>query len=188
MTMLRRLGLALAVVSMVATGVYFFVYLTRWEWNRALISGMLLLIVQVLVLGAVVLGRLGRLERQMSLAPAPAHARRRAAGGHGPVAGSSLEHLRRTRPESTRAFAWLDPTRSQGTNVFVPVLMGAGVVVSALAWLVERIARVVARPGMEVGLARSLDSIAYPDAILAADDHVPSAVDLLDGPAWAWRR
>jgi hypothetical protein len=37
--------------------------------------------------------------------------------------------------------------------VFVPVLMGAGVIMSGLAWIVERVARRTARPALERGLA-----------------------------------
>ena len=32
-------------------------------------------------------------------------------------------------------------------NVFIPVLLGAGVIASGLAWLVERIARLTSRSG-----------------------------------------
>lgn len=169
--MIRKLGLAVGLASGAASAVYLFVYLARWEWNRALISGMLLVIVEVLVVGGVVLSRLGRLERAVEARPEG-----------GARAGIALDHLRRTRPPASRPFAWLDPARARGTNVFVPVLLGAGVVVSGLAWLVERVARAVARPGMEQDLARSLDAIAYPSALVAVDDHLPSAVALLDGP------
>jgi len=167
----RKLGFAIGLASLLGSAIYFFVYLARWEWNRALISGMLLLIVEVLVLGALLLGRLSRVERAVAATP-----------GRSASANRTLEHLRHTRPSTGRPFAWLDPTTSRGTNVFVPVLMGAGVVVSALAWLVERVARVAARPGMEVGLANSLDTIAYPSSLLVADEHVPAAVTLLEGP------
>ena len=37
--MVRKLGLAVAAASAAAAGVYFFVYLVRWEWNRALRVG-----------------------------------------------------------------------------------------------------------------------------------------------------
>ena len=165
--MLRKLGLAVAVASAAAAGVYFFVYLVRWEWNRALVSGVIFVAVEVLVLGSALMSRMTRLERTV--------------GSSAPPAPAALVQLRATRPPAGRPFAWLDPKRG-GTNVFVPVLMGAGLVVSALAWLVERIARLVARPGMEVSLAGQLNSIAYPTHLVAADPAPPSAVALLDGP------
>ncbi len=165
--MLRKVGLAVAVASAAAAGVYFFVYLVRWEWNRALVSGVIFVAVEIVVLGSVLTRRVTRLERTV--------------GATAPPAGAALAELRATRPPAGRPFAWLDPKRG-GTSVFVPVLMGAGLVVSALAWLVERIARLVARPGMEVSLAGQLDSIAYPTHLVAADPEPPSAVALLDGP------
>lgn len=174
--MLTKLGMAIAAASAAAAGVYFFVYLHRWEWNRALVSGVVLIAVEVLVVGAATLSRLRRLERAVA---DPGAARRRPPADRGVV-----EHLQRARPPAHRPFAWLDPRRTSGTtSVFVPILLGAGVVVSALAWLVERVARLVARPGLEVGLAAELDALAYPDALLVRDAHRPSAAALLDGPA-----
>ena len=67
-----------------------------------------------------------------------------------------LRRLRDHAPEPAKPFAWL--TRSQ-TNVFVPVLLGAGVVLSGLAWIVDRIARATAGPSMEKGLARPLSTL-----------------------------
>ena len=43
MNIIRRLGLVAAVATMAATGGYFFVYLYRWEWNRALTSAAIFL-------------------------------------------------------------------------------------------------------------------------------------------------
>ena len=54
--------------------------------------------------------------------------------------------------------------------MFVPVLLGAGVIVSGIAWVVERIARATAGKGMERGLALQLDAIAPPaEGLIAAD-------------------
>jgi hypothetical protein len=46
--------------------------------------------------------------------------------------------------------------RNSGTNVFVPILMGAGLILSGLAWLVERIARHTAGRWNDGALARQL--------------------------------
>ena len=46
--------------------------------------------------------------------------------------------------------------------MFVPVLLGAGVVLSGLAWIVDRIARLTAVPSMERGLARRLTTLQPP--------------------------
>jgi hypothetical protein len=42
------------------------------------------------------------------------------------------------------------------------VLLGAGVVTSGLAWIVDRIARLTAVPSMERGLVRKLGSLQPP--------------------------
>jgi hypothetical protein len=65
-------------------------------------------------------------------------------------------------------------------NVFVPVLMGAGVLMSGLAWVVERLARATVRPAAERGLAAQLDGLALPAAGFLAGHDEP--VDLLRGP------
>ena len=66
-------------------------------------------------------------------------------------------------------------------NVFVPVLMGAGVLLSGVAWLVERIARATVTPVAERGLAAQLDGLALPTHGFAAAEREP--LDLLRGPA-----
>jgi hypothetical protein len=65
-------------------------------------------------------------------------------------------------------------------NVFVPVLMGAGVLMSGLAWIVERVARATVRPVAERGLAAQLDGLALPATGFLAGHEEP--VDLLRGP------
>ena len=90
-----------------------------------------------------------------------------------------LRRLRDHAPEPAKPFAWLG--RSQ-TNVFVPVLLGAGVVLSGLAWLVDRVARLTAVPSMERGLARRLNTLQPPPGGLlgeAPDRPVPAAMKRL---------
>jgi hypothetical protein len=151
----RRLGLAVLLVVMAAAGWYVFVYLYRWEWNRALVSGLIFLAAEIGLLGAVVLDRLAKLGRRVEdIDRARADER-------------ALRRLREHAPEPARPFAWLD--RSQ-MNVFVPVLLGAGVVMSGLAWVVDRVARLTAVPSMERGLVRKLGSLQPPpDGLLGGD-------------------
>ena len=60
----------------------------------------------------------------------------------------------------SKSFAWLrDPNQM---NVFVPVLLGAGVLASGLAWIVERIARLTSRSGNTTSLSRDLAGLASP--------------------------
>ncbi len=79
-----------------------------------------------------------------------------------------VDILRASAPRR-QPFAWLDP-RAGRTGVFIPVLLGSGVIVSALAWVVERIAGRTAEPAMEQGLGRQLSSMAFPAGGLVADD------------------
>jgi len=143
--MAKRLGYALSLLVLVASAVYVFVYLYRWEWNRAIIAGIFMIASGVAVGVTMILDRMTRIEQRIdALARSPEPA----------------DRIRAARPEPARPFAWLsDPEQM---NVFVPVLMGAGIVVSALAWVVERIAMVSLRPSMEHGLAASLGPLSLP--------------------------
>jgi hypothetical protein len=137
----RRIGLAALLTVIAGSGWYVFVYLYRWEWNRALVSGVIFLAAEVALLGALVLDRLGKLSRRLD---------------HPPDGERVLRQLREHSPEPAKPFAWME---RQEMNVFVPVLLGAGVLLSALAWVVDRIARLTAVPTLERGLARKLSTL-----------------------------
>ena len=141
----RRIGAAALLTVMVAAGWYVFVYLYRWEWNRALVSGIIFLAAEIALLGALVLERLAQLKRRLARLDAAPNGER------------VLRRLRERAPAPASPFAWLE---RQQPNVFVPVLLGAGVVLSAVAWVVDRLARLIAVPTMERGLARKLDHAA----------------------------
>jgi hypothetical protein len=133
--LVRVLTLAVLVVS----GTYLLVYLYRWEWNRALISGMFVLAAEVAYVGLSLRTEIGRLSTRIGALEASDSAAqplrptdlRSPAGPRGPDA----------RP--ARPFAWLRESTSGQTNVFVPVLLGAGVILSAAAFVIERVAGVV---------------------------------------------
>ncbi len=151
MSSARKLALAALGVVMAAAGWYVFVYLYRWEWNRAIVAGVIFLAAEVALLGSVLITRLSTLSRRLDgMADGPPA---------GPPDERVLRRLRDHAPEPAKPFAWLG--RSQ-TNVFVPVLLGAGVVLSGLAWLVDRLARITAVPTMERSLARRLNTLQPP--------------------------
>ncbi len=106
---------------LVSSGAYLLIYLYRWEWNRAIISGIFFLGAEIALASSMILVRLRRLDERLS---------------HG-------VETRPVRPETPtdgdKPFAWLDPTGG-GFGVFVPVLMGAGFVLSAIAFVVEKLA------------------------------------------------
>jgi hypothetical protein len=142
----RKVALAALAVVMAAAGWYVFVYLYRWEWNRAIVAGVIFLAAEVALIGSLVISRLTTLGRRVdALAPPDERVLRR---------------LRENAPEPAKPFAWLG--RPDQTNVFVPVLLGAGVVLSGLAWLVDRLARLTAVPSLERGLARRLNTLQPP--------------------------
>lgn len=170
-----RIANVLAAATLMGAGTYLFVYLYRWEWNRAIIAGVFFLAAQMALSTSAVLGRLGAVEaaqRAQSASP------------------EVLSHLRDTAPPPRDVFAWLRP-RPDRLSVFVPILMGAGFVLSGLAWLVERLARATATPRLENRLAVALGALALPAGhLLGVDTSSESAsapgsedVALLLGPA-----
>jgi hypothetical protein len=141
----KRLAYAVMTVVLVASGTYMFVYLYRWEWNRTLIAGIFFVAAEIGLVGAAILERLKKMESRMtSVAPEP----------------PALAAIQETAPEPKAGFKWL--TSTDGMGVFVPVLMGAGFVVSGIAWLVERFAHATARPALERGLAWRLVPLSLP--------------------------
>ncbi|KAB2350969.1 hypothetical protein [Actinomadura rudentiformis] len=165
----------------VFTGGYVVVYLARWEWQRALMAGELLLISLVVLLAVAGAHRLARLERRLSLLientlientqgrPAPP-------GVHEPrlSAVPSPREAERSyaageEAAETPSFRWLAP-EPESYKVFIPVLLGAGIMVSGLAALVERMAaalggsarRAGAGSGTAFGQVRAPASLALP--------------------------
>jgi hypothetical protein len=165
----RILRSLLGGLTLAASGAYTFVYLYRWEWNRALMSAAIFIAAEVAVMGSLLSQRLKtisqRLDAQVAAAKAPATAVRR-------------DRIQAARPTARVSFAWL--ARPEQMNVFVPVLMGAGVLLSGIAWVVERLARATVTPMAEKGLAAQLGTLALPADGFVSDRQRP--VDLLRGP------
>jgi hypothetical protein len=162
----RILRSLLGGVTLAASGTYTFVYLYRWEWNRALMSAAIFVAAEVAVMGSLLSQRLKVISARLDeTQEKPARAVR-------------LERIRSSAPPARTNFAWL--SRPEHMNVFVPVLMGAGVVMSGLAWLVERLARATVSPMAERGLAARLDGLELPAHGFVTAEHQP--LDLLRGP------
>ncbi len=161
----RTLGTIAAVVTLLAAGAYFFVYLYRWEWNRAQVSAAIFIAAEIGVVAMLLTDRMRRIERRLDRL-----------GGEG--ADRRLHILRSTQPAPRVTFAWL--TRTDRTSVFIPVLLGAGAVLSALAWVVERFARATAGRGAERGLANRLGALEPPTGGLL--DGGADALAVLRGP------
>jgi hypothetical protein len=140
----RRLIMGLLAAVLVGAGGYLFIYLYRWEWNRAHTAGVFLIVAEIALVAMVLEARISRLETRLSDSRrAPEVVR---------------THIREAAPPARTHFAWLKPDASS-TNVFVPALMGAGMVMSALAWAIERLGRATAKPVLEGDLARRMGPI-----------------------------
>lgn len=167
----RRLGTLLTVAVLVASGTYLLVYLYRWEWNRALVAGVFFIAAEVALVATELLRRLRSIEARLD------------AGGDGPT---PLERIRESAPEPRDRFAWLDPTRM---NVFVPVLLGAGMILSVAAHAVERISSATAGAARDHHLAASLGALALPPGGLLPAEPSSAGLGPLRQPAGAggWR-
>lgn len=165
----RLIRTLLGGATLAASGTYTFVYLYRWEWNRALMSAAIFIAAEVAVMGSLLAQRLrvisDRLDAQQTSEATPARTVR-------------LERIHATAPPPRVGFAWL--SRPGQMNVFVPVLMGAGVLLSGVAWIVERVARMSVTPVAERGLAAQLDGLALPANGFVTSERAP--LDLLRGP------
>jgi hypothetical protein len=122
-----------AFVIVLVSAVYVVVDLARWEWNRAVLAALMCLAALVVFSTTLILGQLTRIDQRLD------------------------EVARRSIPEQSNSqvaaespgvgvahFAWLEPQRDRG--VFVPILLGAGAILSFLASVVERISARPHRP------------------------------------------
>ncbi|MEU5317977.1 hypothetical protein AB0G67_14780 [Streptomyces sp. NPDC021056] len=164
---MRRIAYVFAGLAAAGAGTYLVVYLYRWQWQRAMLMGVLLLVVEVLLLGIVTLGRLTRIEERLTASDL--RQRELAARQEDVLARLRQPAVER---EETR-FRWLEDPADRA-YVFVPVLMVTGVLLSGLAWVVQRVASATARPA-ERRLAGRL-------AVLSAPD--PASPDDLEDLPW----
>lgn len=144
----------LTAVVLVLSGAYLLIYLYRWEWNRAIISGLFFVAAEVAMATATITRRLRALEVRLEDV------------GRRPDADAAvLARIREADVTRPHPFRWLAPDPSR-TTVFVPVLLGAGAILSALAYVIERIAEVTALPALDRRLARRLAVLAPPATIV----------------------
>jgi hypothetical protein len=146
--------------TLVAGAAYMIVSLNRWEWNRALFFGLIVLIAEVGLATALVLRRLGQLDHRA--APDP----------------EALSAIRATRPPAPDRFQWLKETTRGQLNVFITFLVGGGVLVSGVAWVVDRLGARTSTPMAESRLAAKLGLISYPAGGLVVDDVTVLAQDM----------
>lgn len=132
--LLRGVALAVTCLVLVASGAYVLVDLARWEWNRAILSALIFLSALVILSTAFVLRSVHRLgERLAELEAGPPHA----VDVGGIIGAANAEAV------AARRFEWLERPPDR-LGVFVPVLLGAGMVLSLVAYVIERVAGVLA--------------------------------------------
>ncbi|MFI7501562.1 hypothetical protein ACIBVL_24280 [Streptomyces sp. NPDC049687] len=154
MKVIRLVGYTFGGLSAVYAGSYTVLYLTRWEWQRALISAALLIVVEVFLATVLLLSRLTRLEGRLEQSDARIEEVRK-----------RLEQSREPVPNRFNWLASVDRTELNGTHrtfVFVPVLMVAGAVLSGIAMVIQKVAGATARPGAERRLAGRLAALTAP--------------------------
>ncbi|MCF2534312.1 hypothetical protein K6168_01285 [Streptomyces sp. FB2] len=171
MKALKSAGYGFGGLSGLYAAYYTVLYLTRWEWQRALISALMFLIIEVLLATILLLSRFARLNSRLD------------------ESVSRMEDVR-SRLEQTRdpvrgRFDWLapaDPDELRGTQrtfVFVPVLMVAGAALSGLATILQKVAGATVGRGAERRLAGRLTALTVPPVggtdMLESRPAVPSA-------------
>jgi hypothetical protein len=151
---MRRLALALPLVMGLVCGAYTIIYLVRWEWNRAIIAGLFFVAVEIVFVAMVVVDRLRSVEARLGLLAArPSR--------DAPTGETVRDAIAAAAPPARDHFGWLRDQAGR-TNVFLPVLLGAGVLASSLAWVVEHLARATLSPVRERHLAESLGVLRPP--------------------------
>lgn len=139
----RTVAMAIAITVLTVSGPYVLVYLARWEWNRAIVSALVFLSTLVIVSTALVLRSFRRIEARLDSIE-----RGRGADVRGAIRTANDE-------AAGRHFEWLERP-PDGPAVFVPVLLGAGAVLSALAYVIERAAGLVAGATLDRRTAAAL--------------------------------
>ena len=151
---MKKLVWLFAIATFFGALAYSVISLNRWEWNRALFFGLVVLVAEIGLATGLVLRKLDRL----------------ALGDRQREQDEVRSVLRDSRVPRHR-FAWLEPkevlTRS---NVFITMLVGGGVILSGLAWLLDKVAARTTTSLEEGRLAGDLTRIAYPEDGLLVDD------------------
>lgn len=159
---MKQLPAVILGIVMVLSGIWAAQALYDWEWTRALWMSVAFVAAEVGLVGVMVLRRLKSLSEQLDGrdgAPDPVRLR-----------------LAETRPATDR-FAWLEEATS-GMGVFVTMIVGGGILVSGVLWLVDKIAGRTIAGSRERRLAGELGAIALPPDGLVPAESTLFAADL----------
>jgi hypothetical protein len=161
----RAIGFALATVILAVSSIYVVIDLARWEWNRAVISALVMIAALIVLVAMILFRQLNRIEQRMDALERS-------------DAVNTLGALRSANEAAAgRHFRWLERPPDR-LGVFIPVLLGAGVLMSLVAYLIERIAglfaavtldpRTASRLGADLPLGDGLPPTARLDAMTRA--------------------
>lgn len=167
---MRKVAWITGTIGLLGSIGYLFSYVIRWQWNRALFAAAATIALLVALGTAAVLRKLGQLEDRLG-------------DGNGSTRRDALlDDLQATRPDRDH-FAWLRE-RTTTTNVFITVLLGGGVVVSGVAWIIGKLAEGTTTPAAERRLAGRLGPLRFPEEGLqpATDAQFDPATMLLRRP------
>ncbi len=142
----RAMALVVTGLVLVASGAYVLVDLARWEWNRAILSALIFLSALVILSTASVLGSMRRLGERLAAIEA---------GGTPIVDVGGIIGTANDEAGAARRFEWLERP-PEGLGVFIPVLLGAGMVLSLVAYVIERLAGAVAGGSLDRRTATAL--------------------------------
>ncbi|MFZ9630354.1 MAG: hypothetical protein ACO3C1_13510 [Ilumatobacteraceae bacterium] len=158
-----RVATVVSGLVLTAAGVYVVIYLARWEWNRALVSAAVFIAMLQVLSTAVLASRLRALSTTARVVIinrgtddadlADPSVSSSLGNGMGDAVAEALRQSNDAR--ASRWFEWLRSDSGQ-TAVFIPVLLGTGMILSAIAWVVERAAGLVARRSVDPHAASSV--------------------------------
>ena len=162
---MRKLTTLVLVVTLIVAGLLAGQALYEWEWSRAMWMTTAFVAVEVALVAVLVLGRLkdldARLDRQARADPVRVR-------------------LIEARPPERDHFRWLREELGR-TNVFVTMIVGGGVILSGVLWVIDQVAQRTVTPTREGRLADDLRAIAPPEDGLVPPEHVLLAEDLAAG-------
>lgn len=160
---MKKLMWLFALGTFLAAGVYSVISLNRWEWSRALYFGLVVLVAEVGLATGLVLRKLDRQAEEDA------------------VERDEVRDILRTSRVSHDRFRWLAPDQVVSrSNVFITMVVGGGILLSGLAWLLDKVAANTTTSLQEGRLAGDLTRIAYPSDGLLPDDVTVLAQQLPD--------
>jgi hypothetical protein len=156
---MKKLSIAALLLTLALSAMWTALSLYRWEWTRALWMTIVFVGAEVTLIGIMILQRLRHLEQRIEDSQHAVAVRRRSDG----------------IPPTDR-FEWLREVTNR-TNVFVTVFLGGGVVVSAVLWVVDKLAGRSVESSHQRKLAALLRPIAFPISGFVPPDSVLFAAD-----------